>query len=65
MQVEPLLAVLVHASEAVGAERRCSRAVQLAMDVLGVADHAAEASEAAMSVRTSEPVATLACQAVC
>ena len=49
----------------VGVERRCSRAVQLVIDVLGVADHAAETWEAAMSVRTSEPVATLACHAVC
>ena len=40
---------MVHASEAVGVERRCSRAVQLKMDVLGAAEHAAEAWEAAMS----------------
>ena len=50
---------LVRASEAVSIERRCSRAVQLMMDVLAAAEHAAEAWEAAVSA-LSKPAAAVA-----
>ena len=43
--------MLVRASEVVSVERRCSRGVQLTVDVLGAAGHAAEAWEAAVSAR--------------
>ena len=42
--------VLAVLSEAGSVERRCSRGVQLKVDVLAAAEHAAEAWEAAVSV---------------
>ena len=48
-------AMLVSTSDAVDVERRCSHGVQLRMDVLGAAEHTAEAWEAAVSAYQREP----------